>query len=45
MKNLLFNQFQQIINNSNDEDIAVLSKWMDGLEKKQSGEMSTYINA
>ena len=45
MKNLLINQFQQIINNSNDVVIAVLSKWMDGLEKKQSGEMSTYINA
>ncbi len=28
MKDLLFNQFQQIINNSNEEDLAVLS--MDG---------------
>lgn len=44
MKELLFNQFQQIINNS-DEDLAELSKWMDGFEKKQSGEMSTYKNA
>ena len=44
MKNLLLNQFQQIINNSNEKDLAVLSKWMDGFEKKQSGEMSTYIN-
>jgi len=45
MKNLLLNQFQQIINNSNEKDLAVLSKWMDEFEKKQSGEMSTYINA
>lgn len=45
MKDIQFNQFQQIINNSNEEDLAVLSKWMDEFEKKQSGEMSTYINA
>ena len=45
MKELLFDQFQQIINNSNEEDLVVLSKWMNGFEKKQSWEISTYINA
>jgi uncharacterized protein (TIGR00369 family) len=45
MKELLFKQFQQIISNSTEEDLTILSKWMDGFEKKQSGEMSTYLSA
>jgi len=34
MKELLFKQFQQIISNSTEEDLTILSKWMDGFEKK-----------
>lgn len=45
MKELLVKQFQNIINNSSEEDISILSKWMDGFEKKQSEEMSTYLSA
>lgn len=45
MKELLFKQFQKIISNSTEEDLTILTKWMDGFEKKQSGEMSTYLSA
>ena len=45
MKELLTKQFQNIVNNSSEEDLSILSKWMDGFEKKQSGEMSTYLSA
>ncbi len=34
MKELLVEQFQNIIKNSSKEDLSVLSKWMDGFEKK-----------
>ncbi len=45
MNELLIKQFQNIINNSSEEDLSIISKWMDGFEKKQSGEMSTYLSA
>lgn len=45
MKESLFEQFKQIITNSTEEDLTILTKWMDGFEKKQSGEMSTYLSA
>ena len=45
MKELLVEQFQNIINNSSEEDLSVLSKWMDGFEKKQSEDTLTYLSA
>ncbi|PUB18065.1 PaaI family thioesterase [Paenisporosarcina sp. OV554] len=45
MKELLVTQFQQIISNSTEEDLSILSNWMDGFEKKQRGEKSTYLSA
>ena len=45
MKEQLMKEFEQLLDNATKEDIAVIKSWMDGLERKQSGEISTYLSA
>lgn len=45
MNETLINQFQRIIERSTREELSVLSNLMDGIEKKQSGEISTFLGA
>jgi len=45
MKEQLQKQFQTLIEHSSSEDLSILRDWMDGLEKKQSGEYTTYLSA
>ncbi|WP_019414411.1 PaaI family thioesterase [Paenisporosarcina sp. TG20] len=45
MKAQLFTQFQNIVDRASNEDLAILSQWMNGFEKKQSNEMTTYLSA
>ncbi|PSL24566.1 uncharacterized protein (TIGR00369 family) [Planomicrobium soli] len=41
----LYNKFQKILDKSNEEDLAILSDWIDNFEKKQQGEFTTYLSA
>lgn len=45
MKEQLLSQFQSIIEHAGQEDLSVLANWMNGLEKKQNGELNTYLSA
>jgi len=45
MKEQLHTKFQNIIEQASEEDLSVLANWMDGFEKKQSGEFTTYLTA
>ncbi|WP_075617447.1 PaaI family thioesterase [Paenisporosarcina indica] len=45
MKEQLHMQFQNLIEHSSDEDLSIIRDWMDGLEKKHSGEYTTYLSA
>jgi len=45
MKEQLYSQFQNIIEQADHEDLSVLANWLDGFEKKQSGELKTYLSA
>lgn len=45
MKNNVRNQLEHILNQASNEDISTLSKWLEGFEKKQSGDLSTYLGA
>ncbi|ALS78179.1 PaaI family thioesterase [Planococcus sp. ANT_H30] len=38
-------QFARIIENSNKEDLAILTDYLSNFEKKQQGEFSTYLSA
>lgn len=44
MKDLL-EQFKRTVDNGTPEDIQILSQFLDNLEKKQSGEFTTYLSA
>ncbi|QHJ70863.1 PaaI family thioesterase [Planococcus halotolerans] len=44
MKDLL-DQFKRTVDNGTPEDIQILSQFLDNLEKKQSGEFTTYLSA
>ncbi len=45
MKKDLLLQFQHIINQASSEDLSIIENWMNGFEKKQTGEFSTYLSA
>ena len=45
MNETLLNQFQRIFESATNEEKSVLSNLMDGLEKKQSGKISTFLGA
>ncbi|TWT04743.1 PaaI family thioesterase [Planomicrobium sp. CPCC 101079] len=41
----LTEKFQHILSNSTEEDLAVLSDFIDNFEKKQQGKFTTYLSA
>lgn len=41
----LYALFEKTVKNGSPEDIRILSRFLDNLEKKQAGEFSTYLSA
>ncbi|WP_052131468.1 PaaI family thioesterase [Planococcus sp. CAU13] len=41
----LYARFEKVIENGSAEDIQILSRFLDNLERKQTGEFTTYLSA
>jgi len=43
MNHSLTTKFEQILKESTPQDLQILSQWLDGMQRKQTGETKTYL--